>query len=98
MTQARVEVIKRQNKDFEVLPKRWIVERTFGWMNYRSLLRRARRFLSFPLPNLRPSSSMLTRVGSRGLTSTILSIKTLSQRKETQQSYFLYLSLPFLIF
>jgi putative transposase len=28
---VRVEVIKRSSKDFEVLPKRWIVERTFGW-------------------------------------------------------------------
>ena len=34
MTQAKVEVIKRQSKDFEVLPKRWIVERTFGWFNW----------------------------------------------------------------
>ncbi len=31
--QVRVEVIKRQSKEFEVLPKRWIVERTFGWLN-----------------------------------------------------------------
>ncbi len=31
--QVRVEVIERQSKDFEVLPKRWIVERTFGWLN-----------------------------------------------------------------
>lgn len=34
MTQAKVEVIKRQSKNFEVLPKRWIVERTFGWFNW----------------------------------------------------------------
>lgn len=35
---VRVEVIKRNSKDFEVLPKRWIVERTFGWFNrYRRL-------------------------------------------------------------
>ncbi len=31
--QVRVEVIKRQSKEFKVLPKRWIVERTFGWFN-----------------------------------------------------------------
>ena len=31
--QVRVEVIERQSKDFEVLPKQWIVERTFGWLN-----------------------------------------------------------------
>ena len=33
-----VEIIKRSDgvKGFEVLPKRWIVERTFGWLkNYR---------------------------------------------------------------
>ncbi len=30
---VRVEVIKRNSKDFEILPKRWIVERTFGWLN-----------------------------------------------------------------
>ena len=34
----RVEVIERSSKTFEVLPKRWIVERTFGWLNrYRRL-------------------------------------------------------------
>lgn len=34
----RVEVIERESKGFEVLPKRWIVERSFGWMNrYRRL-------------------------------------------------------------
>lgn len=31
--QVRVEVIKRMGKTFEQLPKRWIVERTFGWLN-----------------------------------------------------------------
>ncbi|MDJ1183426.1 transposase, partial [Roseofilum casamattae] len=33
MTQARVEVVKRKSKEFEALPKRWLVERTFGWWN-----------------------------------------------------------------
>ena len=28
-----MEVIKRNSKEFEILPKRWIVERTFGWLN-----------------------------------------------------------------
>jgi transposase len=28
-----VEVIERTSKEFEILPKRWIVERTFGWLN-----------------------------------------------------------------
>ena len=30
---VRVEVIKRNCSEFEVLPKRWIVERTLGWLN-----------------------------------------------------------------
>ena len=35
---VRVEVIKRKSQKFEVLPKRWVVERTFGWLNrYRRL-------------------------------------------------------------
>uniref|UniRef100_B8HZJ7 Transposase IS4 family protein n=1 Tax=Cyanothece sp. (strain PCC 7425 / ATCC 29141) TaxID=395961 RepID=B8HZJ7_CYAP4 len=34
MIQARVEVISRRSEGFEVLPKRWIVERTFGWLNW----------------------------------------------------------------
>ncbi len=29
----RVEVIERISPTFEPLPKRWIVERTFGWIN-----------------------------------------------------------------
>jgi putative transposase len=36
----RLEVVKRLEglKGFHVLPKRWIVERTFGWLNrYRRL-------------------------------------------------------------
>jgi len=38
MLQAKVEVIQRTAEGFEVLPKRWIVERTFGWLNgYRRL-------------------------------------------------------------
>ena len=27
-----MEIIKRNQKGFEVLPKRWIVERTFAWL------------------------------------------------------------------
>ena len=30
---TRVEVIERTGKTFEQLPQRWIVERTFGWLN-----------------------------------------------------------------
>jgi len=35
---ALLSVIKRNTKKFEILPIRWIVERTFAWMNnYRRL-------------------------------------------------------------
>lgn len=38
MIQAHVEVMRRTEKEFEILPKRWVVERTFGWFNqYRRL-------------------------------------------------------------
>lgn len=30
---VQVEVIERKSKQLEILPKRWIVERTFGWLN-----------------------------------------------------------------
>jgi putative transposase len=29
----RVELILRQSKGWELLPKRWVVERTFAWLN-----------------------------------------------------------------
>ncbi len=34
MIQARVEVMHHTQLTFEVLPKRWVVERTFGWINH----------------------------------------------------------------
>lgn len=34
LAQAEGEVICRKSKEFEILPKRWIVERTFGWLNW----------------------------------------------------------------
>ena len=35
---AKVEVVKRTKDEFEVLPRRWVVERTFGWLGrYRRL-------------------------------------------------------------
>lgn len=30
--QAEVEVVKRTNRGSVVLPRRWVVERTFGWL------------------------------------------------------------------
>ena len=41
-TQLRIEVVKRSDdvRGFKVLPRRWIVERTFGWlMRHRRLVR-----------------------------------------------------------
>jgi putative transposase len=32
--QAKVDVIRRIGTEFEILPNRWIVERTFGWLNW----------------------------------------------------------------
>ena len=35
---AKVAVVKRQQPDFQVLPRRWVVERTFAWLGrYRRL-------------------------------------------------------------
>ena len=35
-----LEVVKRTDKGFEVLPKRWIVERTFAWLSFHRRLNR----------------------------------------------------------
>ncbi len=55
MAQVNVEIVKRsdQAKGFVLLPKRWVVERTFGWFgrcrrlakDWECLNRRARAFL-----------------------------------------------------
>jgi transposase len=55
MAQVNVEIVKRSDraKGFTVLPKRWVVERTFAWLNrcrrlakdWECLNRKARAFL-----------------------------------------------------
>jgi len=35
---AKVEVVKRTVAGFQVLPNRWVVERTFGWLHSLSAL------------------------------------------------------------
>ena len=30
--QLNLEVVKRQSKQFQILPRRWVVERTFAWI------------------------------------------------------------------
>jgi transposase len=57
MAQVDVEIVKRsdQAKAFTVLPKRWVVERTFAWLNrcrrlakdWECLNRKGRAFLLF---------------------------------------------------
>ena len=53
---AEVEVVKRNElHTFEVLPKRWIVERSFGWLDkYRRLWKNCERLLqnSFQMVSL----------------------------------------------
>jgi putative transposase len=35
---VRIQVVKPSSKEFQLLAKRWVVERTFGWLNrYRRL-------------------------------------------------------------
>lgn len=31
-SQAKVEVIEKKKKEWEILPRRWVVERTFAWL------------------------------------------------------------------
>ena len=39
-TKIAVEVVKRNGRGFKVLPKRWVVERTFGWLSRQRRLSR----------------------------------------------------------
>ena len=67
MIQAKVEVIKRETKEFKVLPKRWTVERTFGWFNwYRRLSKDYER-----LPEVSETAiyAVMTRIMLRRLVS-----------------------------
>jgi putative transposase len=66
MIQAQVEVIQRSEVGFEVLPKRWVVERTFGWLNwYRRLSKDYER-----LPEMSEAAiyAVMTRLMLRRLT------------------------------
>jgi putative transposase len=66
MIQARVEVMHRTGTKFEVLPKRWVVERTFGWFNqYRRLSKDYER-----LPEMSEAAiyAVMTRIMLRRLT------------------------------
>ena len=56
LSNAEVDVVKRNElHTFEVLPKRWIVERSFGWLDkYRRLWKNCERLLqnSFQMVSL----------------------------------------------
>jgi putative transposase len=66
MIQARVEVIKRKEEGFGILPKRWIVERTFGWFNHYHRLDKDRE----KLPEMSEAAiyAVMTRIMLRRLT------------------------------
>ena len=63
---AEVEVVKRNElKTFVVLPQRWVVERSFGWLDkYRRLWKNAERLLnnSLQLVNMAFLSMLLKRL------------------------------------
>jgi len=60
-------IIKRTDKGFKILPKRWIVERTFGWFgkyrrlskDYERLTENSESYIKLAMINL-----MLRRLGS----------------------------------
>jgi putative transposase len=67
MIQARVEVIQRHTQEFTVLPKRWIVERTFGWFNwYRRL---SKDYEQLPEMSQAAIYAVMTRIMLRRLSS-----------------------------
>jgi putative transposase len=67
MIQARVEVIQRHTQEFTVLPKRWIVERTFGWFNwYRRL---SKDYEQLPEMSEAAIYAVMTRIMLRRLSS-----------------------------
>ena len=60
-----VEIVRRSDKGFTILPRRWVVERTFGWMTrYRRLVRdyEARLDVSEAMIYAGMSSSLLRRI------------------------------------
>ncbi|MBD2639888.1 transposase, partial [Synechocystis sp. FACHB-908] len=68
LIQAKVQVISRSGKSFEVLPKRWIVERTFGWLNwYRRL---SKDYEHLPEMSEAAIYAVMTRIMLRRLSAT----------------------------
>ena len=60
-----VEIVRRSDPGFTILPKRWIVERSFGWMTrYRHLVRdyEARTDVSEAMIYAAMTNSLIQRV------------------------------------
>lgn len=60
-----LEIIKRTEASFKVLPRRWVVERTFGWMtHHRRLVRdyEARMDVSEAMIHIAMGGLLLRRV------------------------------------
>ena len=60
-----VEIVRRTEAAFKILPRRWVVERTFGWMTrYRRLVRdyEARLDVSEAMLHMAMTSSLLRRI------------------------------------
>jgi putative transposase len=60
-----VEIVRRSDPGFNVLPRRWVVERTFGWLTrYRRLVRdyEARLDVSEAMIYLAMSNSLIRRI------------------------------------
>lgn len=58
--QAHVEVIRCTDQEFQVLPKRWVVERTFGWLNQYRRLSKDYEHLSLVICLLTDSKSKIS--------------------------------------
>jgi transposase len=60
-----VEIVRRSDRGFTVLPRRWVVERSFGWMTrYRRLVRdyEARLGVSETMIYAAMSGSLIRRI------------------------------------
>ena len=60
-----VDIVRRTDKSFTILPRRWVVERTFGWLTrYRRLVRdyEARLDVSEAMIYVGMSSSLIRRI------------------------------------
>ena len=52
MFRCILEIVERTSKKFKVLPHRWIVERTFAWMNNHRILSKDYEFSTISSENM----------------------------------------------